>query len=365
MSMSATGGTAGGWTSNATIAGIAGFLRGKSRVVVTTHVKPDGDAVGSTLAAVRALNLSSGGASRAEAWYFGPMPPWLSEVAKDTPHRVLGPEGVPAGADPDAVLVVDTGSRQQLEALRGFLEGRAGTTAIVDHHVQGDGDLAHLRHIDTGAAAACQPIAALCKEVLGVRGATGLPAEVATLLYLGLATDTGWFRHSNVDRSVMVLAGELIEAKAEHIWLYQTVEQRETVSRLRLLSRALASLEVVEDGKVAVMSLRLKDFSESRAEPGESGGFVDYGQAIAGVQVTVLLTEANPGEYGEAGSGVVTKVSLRSKPGAGSVDVNAVAKELGGGGHVRASGARIARSIEESRVGVVRAIRKHAPWGGA
>lgn len=350
------------WSSNATPAEIATFLRDKRRIVVSTHVKPDGDAVGSTIALVRALNRAGKGSARAEAWYFGPPPSWLRDVAGDTPHRVLGPDGPPRDFEPDAIAILDTGSRQQLEAIRAFLETRADRTAVVDHHVQGDSDIARLRLIDTKSAAVCQPVAAVCRELLGAPAVSKLPVDVATPLYLGLATDTGWFRHSNVDRAVMTIAGDLIDAGARHIWLYQVVEQRESLSRLRLLSRALDTLEVLEGGHVAVMSLKLRDFSESRAAPGESGGFVDYGQAVDGVRVTVLLTEANPGEYGDMGSAVITKLSLRSKPGDDSVDVNAVAKELGGGGHVRASGARVPASIDDARNMVLAAIRKHAGW---
>lgn len=345
------------WTTNATLTQMADRLRGSRRVVVLTHLKPDGDAVGSSIALVRALNTPGPWVTpnRAEAWYFGPMPPWLADIAGDTPYRVLGAEGPPEGAAPDAVVVTDTGSWSQLEPVREWLGARRGMTMVVDHHVQGDADVAELRHIDTKAAAACQIMAEFARLLLSRGSVAELPPAIAEPLYLGLATDTGWFKHSNVNHAVMEAAGQLLDAGADNVRLYQVVEQRETLPRLRLLSRALASLDLHEHGRLAVMTLRRTDFQETGAAPGESGGFVDFGQSIAGVQVTAVLTEAAPGEYGPQ-SGAVTKISLRSKPTEPAVDVNAICKTLGGGGHVRAAGARVASPIDAAKAQVVRLV---------
>ncbi len=355
------------WTSTTTLEQLAAWLRTCRRVVVLTHTKPDGDAVGSTIALVRALNLTDTfaptrhGEPRSEAWYTGPKPPWLSDVAASTPHRVLknDSEGPPPHADPDAVVILDTGSWMQLDHLGDWVRKRHDRSALVDHHVQGDADVAPLRVIDTRVAAVCQSVAELCRLILGVPSLARLPAEVATPLYLGLATDTGWFRHSNVNKSVFTTAGELIEAGAENVRLYQLVEQRETPGRLRLLSRALASLELEpldsRGRKIAMMTLVKRDFAECGAEPGDSGGFVDFGQSMPDVQVTVLYTEAaDP-------PGVLTKVSMRSKPGPLAIDVNAATSTLGGGGHVRAAGARVARPIGETKTLALAAIRAQVP----
>lgn len=340
------------WSSNATLEEIAKELVGKRRIVVTTHLKPDGDAVGSSLALVRALNTPGPWVSgeRAEAWYFGPTPPWLRDIAGSTPHRVLDRDGPTADVEPDAIVVVDTGSWTQLEPIKDWLAARYERVSLVDHHVQGDAAVSGRRHVDTSAAAACQPVAELCRLVLGVKTLADLPSSIAEALYLGLATDTGWFRHSNVNHRVMETAGQLLDAKADNVKLYTTLEQRESLGRLKLLARALASLEVVADGRLAVMHLRREDFKAANAAPGESGGFVDFGQSITGVLVTAVLTEGEPGEFGGTGTGLLTKVSLRSKVG---VDVNVVAKRLGGGGHVQAAGCRVAQGMEEAKARVV------------
>jgi phosphoesterase RecJ-like protein len=351
---------ASGWIGNASADEVAEFLRAKRRVVLLTHAKPDGDAVGSSMGLVRALNQPGawrppGG--RAEAWYFGPIPPWLGAVAGGTAHRVLGPGGAIDVPDADAVVVTDTGSWQQLEQVRGWLSSRREMTVVIDHHVQGDAEVAARRLIDTGAAAACLPVAEVCARLLGVPGPGALPADVAGALYLGLATDTGWFRHSNVSPRVMATAGELLKAGADHVGLYREVEQRESPTRLRLLARALGTLELFERERLAVMTLTRGDFQQSGAQPGESGGFVDFGQSIASVEVTALLTEASPEEYGGAGKvGSLTKISLRSKERTPGVDVNALAKGLGGGGHVRAAGARLAMPLDAAKAEIVRRV---------
>jgi phosphoesterase RecJ-like protein len=349
------------YSSSTTLASLARWLKDCRRILVVTHLKPDGDAVGSTMGLTRALNLSStfGPAPRAEAWYYGPLPPWFNDIVGDTPHKIISKENpAPEHADFDAILIVDTGSRMQLEPIADWLMKRSDVTAIIDHHVQGDAEIAKLRWIETSAAAACQPAAELARLILDLPSITKLPERVATPLYLGTATDTGWFRHSNVDRAVMTTAGDLIAAGAKNTWLYQMTEQRDSAGRLRLLARALASLEIHDEGRIAVMSLNTNDFAETKAQPGESGGFVDYTQAIPSVKVTVLLTEATGSEAGISGA-VATKISMRSKPGTGSADVNAVAQEFGGGGHVRAAGARVPMNLSQTKSQIIAAIHKH------
>lgn len=356
------------WSTNATLDDIAQRLRAARKVVVLTHLKPDGDAVGSTAAVVRALNTPGPWLTpnRAEAWYSGPMPPWFRDVIADTPHRVLPASGPPADVHPEAVLILDTGSWSQLEPVREWLPSRRAITSVIDHHVQGDPDVASQRHIDTASAAACQPAAELCRLLLGAPSLANLPKAVADTLYLGLATDTGWFRHSNVNHRVMETAGQLLDAGADNVRLYQIVEQRESLARLKLLARALASLELHEGGRVAVLSLTREDFDLTGAQAGESGGFVDFGQSIDGVQVTCLLTEAAPGEYaGAQPGGTLTKISLRSKSTPPRVDVNAIARHFGGGGHVQAAGARSPGSISAVKGEVVKLLGEALRRAGA
>jgi phosphoesterase RecJ-like protein len=338
------------WTTNTSVEEVARTLRTARDVVVLTHAKPDGDATGSSLAVVRTLRHAG---IRAAAHFFGPIPAWMKHISGATPHHLYENTTMPASVTADAVVIVDTGSWTQLEPMKDWLASRAVMTCLLDHHVQGNPEVASRRLIETSAAAAVQPVARLCMSLLGAASPAALPADVAESLYLGLATDTGWFRHSNVSRPVMELAGQLLDAGADHVRLYQTIEQNETPGRLRLISRALASLDLRLADRLALMTLTMEDLRESGALPGETGGITDFTQGIPSVQVSGVLMEV-PGGPGDKPGTRTVKISLRSKP--GPVDVNAIAGTLGGGGHVRAAGAKVHMSLADAKDAVTRLV---------
>ena len=354
------------WGSGIGLPEIAEWLRTKSKIVVATHVKPDGDAVGSSIGLVRALNLAQKSAGpvslppRARAWYFGPRPSWIKRVVGETPSVSIENVSEIEHEGADAVVIVDTGSWVQVEMIKPWLKAHGPEIAVVDHHAQGDADIAPRRYVDTTNAAAAQPVAELCRLILQKKTLAELPREVAEPLYLGMATDTGWFKHSNVTPKVLRTAADLLATGVDHAALYVNIEQRERLPRLKLLGRALDSLKLYDDNRVAVMTITKKDYAETGAQASDSGGFADHSQTLETVMVTVVLTEADASEFGmEAKAGEkLTKVSMRSKSVAGSVDVNAVAKEFGGGGHVRAAGAKMAMGMEEAKAKLLEGIRK-------
>jgi bifunctional oligoribonuclease and PAP phosphatase NrnA len=348
------------WQSTTTLPELAAWVASRKRVVILTHVKPDGDAVGSSLAVARAINLATRTGVEhippaATPWYWGPLPDWFAEIVSPTQHRAID-EANRADDDPreepDGVLILDTGSWTQLHEVREWLLKRTQIAAVLDHHRQGDPDVAPRRLIIPEAAAACEPAAELCRLLLSLQSVSELPPEVASPLYMGLATDTGWFRHSNVTPSAMRLAAALLDAGADHAGLYECLEQRDRVSRLRLMGRALASLELHQNNTVALMTLRQQDFHDSHATPNDSGGFADLALKAATVQVAAVITEAWVNTAGN-----ITKISLRSKEGPRAVDVNEVARKLGGGGHIRASGAKLSVGLAEARQKVLEALR--------
>lgn len=329
------------WTCNIDAQEVAGALREAARVVILTHSKPDGDAVGAAVAAARTLRLIG---VEATPVFTGPWVHAFDEIIEDTPVLHSGVESIDAGAlgDPDLVLIVDTGSWSQVADARSFLQIRAERTIVVDHHLQGDADIASRRLIDPTAPAACEIIARVCAHLLET-DAPSLPRDVAEPLYLGLATDTGWFRHSNVTPRSMRLAGDLLEAGVRHPRIFQIVEQRDRVQRLLLMARALASLELHADERVALMTLTPDDFEACGAGPEDTGGFSDKPLAAESVLVGAMCIAFDDEQ---------TKVSLRSKTGPDgrpSVDVNEVARALGGGGHAQAAGVKINAPIEEAR----------------
>lgn len=337
----------GAWETNTTLEEVAAWLGSCEKIAVTTHTRPDGDALGSTLAITRALNLASEGS--AQIWLYGPYSAWTKEFVGSTPVIYIDQDGIPE-AEPDGVLVTDTGAWNQLEGVRDWLKDRRAKTTVMDHHLQGSGEVGDRMFIQKDAAAVCQPIAELSRLVLGLDSCSKLPVEVAEAAFLGLATDTGWFKHSNVTPAVLHLAAELIEAGVDHPKMYSMAEQRSRPARVRLLGRAIESMELVHDNRVAVMTLLRKDFNDCQGGPGDSGGFAEAPLSIGTVQVGVMITEV------DIGDNPLTKASFRSKAGDNAVDVNMIAGKLGGGGHARASGAKMKCDMAEAKKRVIEAL---------
>lgn len=343
-----------GWASTFDIPAAARWLRTAKSVVLLTHAKPDGDAAGSTLAMARTL-IACG--IDARIFYISPPPRWLPEIAMDTPHVIL--EGSAKrdqpllhAMNPDAVVITDTGSWPQLDETRPWIEARRDRTLVIDHHLHGDPDVSKHKFLGIGEASTTLVLAPLCCELLGCP-ASKLPTPIAEAIYLGLATDTQWFKLSNVSSQALRLAADLLDAGVNHTRLYELIEQQDAAARYKLLGCALTSLELHHHGRVAIMQLSLKDFGGCRADRNDTSGFADMVLHIASVRVAVVLTEADaaPGEP------AVTKVSMRSKPGPDAVDVNQITVSLGGGGHARAAGAKmVGVTIEEARDRVLTAL---------
>lgn len=346
------------YTFNSTAQQIAAWLKGRKKVIICTHAKPDGDALGSTTGLSRAL--AHAGVS-SEVWLIGPFPSWTDQVLGHTHVKKLSSDATtvpPSGNEADGIVVCDTGSWNQVEGLRPWLTGKADRTVILDHHLHGHPEMASQRLIVTNAAAASHVVADVATALLGLAETAPLPKDVAEPLYLGLATDTGWLRFSNVTPATLRLAARLIESGVDHPSLYEMVEQQQKPTRPVLLGRALSSLTMHHGKTVALMTLRDSDLRALGAVGEDTGGFSEPVMAVAGVRVVATLTEMPPPPSAPAGSGTLVKVSLRSKPGPNAVDVAEIANRLGGGGHARAAGIKLFMSVEDAQRTIIDALAK-------
>lgn len=345
------------WVSTASIDEIAAWLRAVPSVALLTHAKVDGDAVGSTLAVARALTRIG---IKATPVYMGLWSNRFDAVVGTTPtiREKHGVWSSPPLSDIQHALVLDTGSWNQLADAKSWLVPRCSRCAVIDHHLHGDADVAPMRFINTKAAAVCEIAAELCVKLLGVRSAAELPVEVAEPLLLGLASDTGWFKHSSTTPHVLHLAGDLMQAGARHNWLFQTVEQGDEPSRLKLIGRALSSLEFHSGSRIAILHTTQADLAECGSTLDDAGGLTDLPLTVGSVRVAASVVEVEPS---------LSKVSFRSKAGqAGKnevdVDVNALAQTLGGGGHRHAAGVKIHKPLPEAleavRSALVRAMER-------
>ena len=232
---------------NATWAEIADRVREAGRVAVVTHRRPDGDALGCVLALARAL--PSVGAV-VDAFMMGGIDPALVGVIRDTPWRSADDE--PPRDDYGLIIVVDTGAWSQLEPIGEWLRRHHERVVVIDHHVHGDG-VAALGVVEPTAAATAVLVTALLDEL-----GCPLTEAIAEALFVGLATDTGWFRYANANAEAFRLAARLIDVGVDRAGLFQRLEETHRPERLTLEARALASVEYARKGTVAIMPKRQK-----------------------------------------------------------------------------------------------------------
>jgi|TARA_B100000959_G_C14946617_1_gene610136 phosphoesterase RecJ-like protein len=321
------------YVTTTTFESIAERIQEATSIVVTTHRKPDGDAIGSVVAMYRALRAIE---KEVEVLIAGPLEHGLAIIAGDTPIRFIEDDGFPEDA-PDLIIVVDTGAWSQLEAAESWLREHADLIVGLDHHANGD-DVAEDRIVDVTAAAATQVVMQLLDTMqIDLGSGKGCIAEA---LFVGLATDTGWFRFSNADARCFADASKLLQHDLNRYDIYRSLEETARPSRMALLQRMLASLEII--GNVAIMCLRSNDFGETGGDSTDLVGLVNTPMVIEGVQASILLTDSNPG---------ITKMSFRSKPAmpcdpSTLIDVNKLAGAFGGGGHIHAAGARVKEPLE-------------------
>jgi phosphoesterase RecJ-like protein len=295
-------------------------LEGSGEVVVACHVDPDGDALGSM------LGLGTFLRRRGKTVWMG----WGSETLSLPPHyrflpgrELIGP--VRAHPErPEVFVAVDCADIKRLERLRPSFEG-AGTRINLDHHLSNDlfGDV---NLVDAGASSSSE----LAYELMRRMGGTPDAAE-ATCLYTGIVTDTGRFQFPSTSPETLRVAADLRELGADHHLVATQVFESASFGYLRLLGAVLARVRL-DDG-VVWSYLRQEDLREVGLD--ETEHLIDVLRAVREARVAALLKEESTGAY---------KVSLRSRDG---VDVSAVARSLGGGGHARAAGFSAEGSVEE------------------
>lgn len=312
------------------------------RVLVTTHVRPDGDALGSSAALV--MGMRERGIDSA-VLLLSHLPSKYAFLF--TENRIVHHDaeaGWPAAialSDFDALLVVDTGTWSQLPGLRERLAGWDRPKLVLDHHLTQE-DWADVKLVVKEAAAAGEIAAELLDQ-----WNIPISADIAAPLFVAIASDTGWFQYSNTRPYTLRLAARLVEAGVNTDRLYQLLYQNERAERLALQIRAQQSLELLLDGRLAVMRVRKQDFEQTRAGVGDTEALINIPLQIRAVEVSIVLTE--PPEGGPV------RVSLRSK---GAVDVARFAEQFGGGGHARAAGLKLDGSLNEVHDRVIQAMTR-------
>ncbi len=307
------------------------------RFLVVSHVNPEGDAVGSLLGL--ALALKEAGKD---------VVPYLEDPVPEVLRFLPGSELVShslEGVEPfDATFAVDCGQYERLG--KGFAQFRGqGKLINIDHHKTND-HFGDINIIVPEASAAGEIVFDLLKEA-GLK----ITPEVATNLYVAIHTDTGSFRYSSSTPDAFRKAGELVRLGADPWKIASKVYENYPLKRFRLLSDALSTLEVKDEGKIALLIITQDMLRRVNGSKDLVDGFVNYARAIEGVEVGVLLRECGQDEY---------KISLRAK---GDVDVSKVAEKFGGGGHPHAAGFNIKGTLEEVKEKVVEELKEAIDGG--
>jgi phosphoesterase RecJ-like protein len=297
---------------------VARTIREHDRYLLTTHENPDGDALGSMLAAKLGLDALG---KDAVMYLYGQVPPpaeygfmRLDELTRE----------LPADAGERVLFAVDCANESRLGRDYEQLLAIAPLVIDLDHHHD------NTRFGDMNAIVAdASSTGEILRDLLRLLGVELTP-EIAEALYIALVTDTGRFQYTNTTPKAMRLAAELIEAGANLHRVFQGVYESVEFAKLKLLARALERAQIYDGGRLVVSFLLRDDFLEVGAVEPYSEGIIDYLRAVEGSEMAVLIRE--PPTRG----GPKHRVSLRSR--SDELDVSAIARKGGGGGHRQAAG---------------------------
>ena len=313
------------------------YLKGSNDdFIVTSHISPDGDNIGSTLSMYYALNKLG----KNVYYVLDDNPPQnLKFLVEDI--KILKSEEI--NLNNYNIVALDCGDKNRICVSKELIDNTKSIICI-DHHASNDyyGDF---NYIDTEASSTCELVYNLLLEYEKVENKNIIDENIATCLYTGLVTDTGNFVYSNTHPSSFEMAKELLLKGAKKDTIIQKVFQSNPYNYYKLLGEALNTLDIV-DGKIASIMINKDMLKRNVISFNDVDGITPYTRDIEGIEVGILLKEKKENEV---------KVSLRSKS---YIDVSKIAQSFGGGGHIRAAGCTIYSSIEDAKKQIVDAVVK-------
>ncbi|CQR56430.1 DHH family phosphoesterase [Paenibacillus riograndensis] len=311
------------------------FLLEHDDYLVVSHIQPDGDAVSSTLAVGWLLSCLG---KKYTMLNEGPIPQRMEYLwhAGEIANLAEGD----LAREYSRVICVDCADFQRV----GLTQRHFASDALIvniDHHPTNNG-YGSVNLIKPDAAATAEILFDLLKTF-----EVEWDIDIATALYTGLLTDTGGFRYSNTSPKVMAAVSELLELGVNGPMLAETLLEEMTLGQVKVLNRALSTLQLSPEGDIAWVSITPQDMLDCEAANEDLEGIVNYPRNIRGVEVGILFKVIHER---------AVKASFRS---AGKVDVAALAQVFGGGGHTRAAGARIDATLEDAIPLVLQEVRRH------
>lgn len=296
-------------------------IRDNQRFVLTSHLNPDGDGLGSELALYYFLNNKH---KEVTILNDSPVPENCRFMdLDDTIFKRYGNDYREHILNADVIFILDISELSRLGSMRDVIEDSPAIRICIDHHVSNNfpGDLLYA---DEKAAAT----GILIKNLID-RSKEKLTPEMAEALYVALLSDTGCFRFSNTDALTHKIGSDLLNAGANHQKIYHSLYENNSWEKTKLYSYALSSLKREAEGKIAIMMITRDIIKKSKAAYEDIDGFADFARNIKGVLLSILFVELKNTNI---------KISFRSDA---NVSANKLAAEFGGGGHKNASAAVI------------------------
>jgi phosphoesterase RecJ-like protein len=319
---------------------VADLITEHRRFVLTTHVNPDGDGIGSEAALASFLQES------------GKSVEIINHSTTPAVYDFLDPEGRIRAYDPqrdrgaveaaEVIFVLDTSQPSRLRSLESALLKSRALKVCIDHHLEPH-PFADVYLLDDDATSTGEILYRLLTMITGGT----LSPTVATALYTAIVTDTGSFRYPRVDPETHRIVSHLIQCGADPVAIYTRVYERWTVGRIRLLGETLSTLQTEADGKIAYISITQEMLQRTGTLEEDTDNFTMYPMSLVGVRAGILFLELQNG----------VKISFRSRD---QIPINELAKEFGGNGHKNAAGARLHDvALRDVIPGVLRAARKY------
>lgn len=298
---------------------ITNTIKKYNSFIITSHVSPDGDALGSSIALGLALKKLGKKVIYNIDPSLGDKLSFLTDITQLSPNKNINKY--------DVAICLDCSDINHLYDSNSIKHGEQ--IINIDHHINNH-RYGSINFIDSKAGATGEIIYDLIKQ-LGV----DVDKDMAIALYTAIVTDTGGFKYSNTTSRTHLITSELLKLPISPWKINKKLFDEHSKSKIFLIGKAMNSLRLYFNGKLALIQINLNDLEEVGATPGDIEGIINYGRDIIGVEVAVLIKENKPGEY---------KVGFRSNE---YIDVGEIALSLGGGGHIRASGCTMRGNIDD------------------
>jgi bifunctional oligoribonuclease and PAP phosphatase NrnA len=303
-------------------------IKESNKIAIMSHIMPDGDNVGSSLALYNTLKKLG----KDVHFILDDDIPKVYKFLKNS-DKVERPSQYEHF---DAVIALDCGDAGRLGKSRLYLENNF--VINIDHHISND-EFGNLNVVDPNAAATAEIVYQIIK-LLGV----AMDAEISECLYIAIVTDTGQFQYSNTTFKTHQIAGELINNGVNVSLMFERVYQNSSKEKVMLMKTALDTLEFYHNDSISCITLTLKQMEDINAMDMDSDGIINLARDIECVEAAIFLKELEQGKI---------KVGLRSKK---VIDMAAIALQFGGGGHVRAAGCTLHGTMEEIKEKILEAI---------